>query len=406
MKYSILFICLFFFYFKVFGQSVELTEKGKIEERNQYHFADSVLDKYVYIYRRMPNMYEVKSKIDKKYGLIDSLSNEIVPCIYSQIGQYDDLMTLENNDLKGLLNFYGKFLVPVEYTKLSRIGFTNNWIVGKNNLQGVINVSNEKYSILIPIDYNSIGYEYITNTDLYHFIVRKDTTLNGHFNSKYGLFNSQGKFIVPLIYTEFSRVDMRLKLYKVSNAGKSGIIDSNNNIVIPIIFDQLNGFNSKGLTPAKKDKWGLINSKGKFIVEPTYDDMFYYQDNILRVKKNGKTGFLNAKGKLIIPCIYDNANAGYYDNVLTVLLNDKMTILDRAGNEIFPFIYNELGRFEDGFAPAKKNKYYGIIDKKGNVIIPFEYSYIEFDRNCSCFTARKNGTKTTFRVLDRKLISE
>ena len=61
------------------------------------------------------------------------------------------------------------------------------------------------------------------------------------------------------------------KLFADVKNGKWGFIDSNGNVIVDYIYDNVTEFNSYGFAGIKKDgKWGSINDEGKVIIEPTY----------------------------------------------------------------------------------------------------------------------------------------
>lgn len=387
--------------FSQYVGQVEPNEESIIAMKEHYHFSDDISKKYLFIRFRKPGLYEVKSISSNKYGFIDSSGQEIIPCLYDDVSTNDGLIKVISNSLKGLYSYNGEQLLPVEFTDLTRTGNSNNYIVQKSNLWGVMSPLSKINKTVIPIKYNQLyclnDYVY-EHGDCNRFLIRID--------SLYGMIDSNEKPIIPPVYTALTA--SRSGIYQVRKNGKYGYIDSVNNTIVPIIFDEIQPLNVKGLTPAKKEKWGLINRKGKFVIAPQYDDMFTYQGTVIRVRKNGKTGFLDVKGKEFIACIYDDANAYYRDDVLTVNLNGKLGILNRSGKPLTDFVYDKMSKFNYQHAIVKKGNYFGIINNKGVEVLACEYDKIAYPvRNNERFiTASKNNIATNYMIdSDNKFIS-
>ena len=61
------------------------------------------------------------------------------------------------------------------------------------------------------------------------------------------------------------------KIFSDVKDGKWGFVDSNGNVIVDYIYDEVTEQNSYGFAGIKKDgKWGSINEDGQVIIEPTY----------------------------------------------------------------------------------------------------------------------------------------
>lgn len=136
-------------------------------------------------------------------------------------------------------------------------------------------------------------------------------------NHKWGMFDyDTGAVTIPPIYdgcTVFYE-----GLAKVMQKGKWGCIRSNGEIVVPIVWDKIEGFRDGGgedydLIPIpdkraavlSKRKWGFINNQGRIIVEPQYDEVGEFGNRLCPVSKAGKWGYIDCMGNEIVPLIYD-----------------------------------------------------------------------------------------------------
>ena len=84
-------------------------------------------------------------------------------------------------------------------------------------------------------------------------------------NKEQKYFNSNGE--------EKSNKDILLqnKIFSDVKDGKWGFVDSNGNVIVDYIYDDVTETNQYGFAGVKKDgKWGSINENGQVIMEPTY----------------------------------------------------------------------------------------------------------------------------------------
>ena len=84
-------------------------------------------------------------------------------------------------------------------------------------------------------------------------------------NKEQKYFNSNGE--------EKSNKDIlsQNKIFSDVKDGKWGFVDSNGNVIVDYIYDDVTETNQYGFAGVKKDgKWGSINENGQVIMEPTY----------------------------------------------------------------------------------------------------------------------------------------
>jgi hypothetical protein len=89
----------------------------------------------------------------------------------------------------------------------------------------------------------------------------------------------------------------RLEYYLVKKNGKYGILDSNGNEIVPVIMDEVHEMiDTDGCIPLFKDgKWGLVHFYN--YVAPVYDRMVIRSEEYVEVWLNGVQGWLDIKGK-------------------------------------------------------------------------------------------------------------
>lgn len=177
---------------------------------------------------------------------------------------------------------------------------------------------------------------------------------------KYGIFNADGKQILPFMYDAV----------QVSDDGQSLVLKKGNELI------QLN---NDGKTMNVSNLKDSVVNQSRFIeITPPsskYDLALRYSNGYVKVRntKSKKGGILNPKGKEIIKCKYD----WFYLDIL-----DNGLIKGREGN-IYHLLTNkgkEIGEFDDIGSSFNNNRLlvvkddlYGYINPLGELVLPIVY---------------------------------
>ena len=224
-----------------------------------------------------------------KWGIIDRFNQEKIPLVYERItaGNSNYYNCFEQNPANG--RYY--------------------MIVQKNGKQGIIDTLNQT---IIPFDYERIfrykRYGYQDSNCV--FVVKR--------NHKFGLINWHNAVLVPLIYDSvyINRDFVTKGLVYVLSGGKTGIVDTNRNIILPpqyynarAIFtgrDSITGFQ---ISNKNGDRLGWVNNAGRMLLSPVFrnsnppefpgNGMFYTTTG------KDKVALFDKNGKLLLPFIYD-----------------------------------------------------------------------------------------------------
>jgi len=239
-------------------------------------------------------------------------------------------------------------------------------------------------------------------------------------NKRYGLFNTQGKEILPLMYDDIfagnkNGNEIRLRLdreefilnnntHKIQKNqittmpyeqvskfsedlavikinGKCGYVDRLGNVVIEAIYTIANSF-SEGLAMVALDnrKYGFIDKTGKIVIPLEYDNNYGFLNQFTLQSKNNKLGLMNASGKEITEFKYNNISTSS-NGILTVKMGEKFGLIDKTGQEITPVKYDDIRFFVDSLAVVREGDKFSLINKAGREITPVKYDYIKFDRD-------------------------
>lgn len=268
----------------------------------------------------------------------------------------------------------------------------------------------------------------VTVSDM--IIVRQIKNSNSNAeNIKYGVMNTDGTLVVPLIYDRICEFSEGLAAVYEStpyqyelpgttvivrdSINKIGFIDKTGNLVIPMIYEQIYsttmiksdddtgighikspGF-SEGLISVKKEgKWGVIDKQGNTAIPFQYDFPVIgsFHNGLASFVSGGKCGFINSSGEVVISPRYDSVD-DFSDGYAIVANNNPASqdgdylygAIDTQGNLIVPIQYDYMSRFREGMARVSDKPFgsgkYGFVNTSGNLIVPIQYTkaYSFFD---------------------------
>ncbi|MDL2239787.1 WG repeat-containing protein [Bacteroidales bacterium OttesenSCG-928-K03] len=359
----------------------------------------------------------VPAQKNGKWGYINRTSIEVIPFIYDYVNTmfFDGIAKVSFEGKVGYIDTLGNVIIPYIYDG-GGISFSDEMVAVKhNNKWGVIDKSNK---VLVPFNFDMIG----SYSEGYFKVVQK---------GKIGYIDKTGKEIIPCIYVDggdFKNGQVNVKV-KDKKADAWITLDTNNNKAsistviesddIAVDYDKIYVYNN-GLARIYKNKgkYGFINKQNELIVPMIYDEAHDFSYGFARVKQDKKWGMIDTTGNLIIPIIYDNIWDFHFE-LAKVQIGKKYGFVDKNGNEIFPVIYNYVDKFdykhfqigqngkygllntleqtitipivcnykieeirEDGYLLVKKmvkkdECKYGLSDIQGNMIVPVRYDLIE-----------------------------
>ena len=247
-------------------------------------------------------------------------------------------------------------------------------------------------------------------------------------DGKGGVINDKGEIVIEpqwdyIVHSDSFTDD---KLFIMSIENKYGVIDTNNLIIIPPIFDGIKGFANGKAKFVSKGYYGLISDAGEILIEPEwgwtwfyplYDDdkgiIYYESDGFIAGNKNGMDGWfskdgceifnplfdrtwpfndqravfmqdylfgvVNMTGTIVVDAYWDNAAEIYEEGYLAVCKNDKMGFIDVYGNIVIPIVFDmpyfiDMCNFSNGLAMIKTGELYGYINHNGEIIIDAQYT--------------------------------
>lgn len=349
----------------------------------------------------------LRVKKSGSYGVIDITGKQIIKCEYSNIesdGYFSEktkysksgfiLQVKTDNGYKyGYANYKGKVVKDAMFNDISRV----NEIDDDKNAYLMISM-NGKYSLykndkdIFKSEFEDIGYD--SSSKL--FIV--------HAQNGQGIFNIQGKNIIPVDYDSISiggeyinatkgeekivfdlngnKIDAKYVSYsKVSD--KYGIIidenynynivDKNLNKLLKDDYIYIEYFRNDLFIATKNANTGIIDAAGNVVVPIKYGTITKINGTDIlaaTLLKNNEIDLINAKGSVINGL--ENAVLENNDNYIKIYSKTNVKYYDKEGNEVS---YKKLFPNNKVYADSKNGKW-GFVDSNGNVIVDYKYEMV------------------------------
>lgn len=233
-----------------------------------------------------------------KYGVTDTLNKTVVPFNYDFIEYKNNRLIVRKNGLHGLLNTDNHLIIPIKYQFI--LPRSNNRFILWTPTS-VFGLSDANGKTILPVQYKSVSST--DNDDFY--ITKNDKSLNG-------VYNFNGENILPEIYrfytidsyNIFAVNDTQPLILNIQNSEETILLDKD------IAFVETTRHHSMGekfyQIVKKGNKFGVINASNQIIVPIIYDDVKSSQHwRYFIIKDKGKVGLINIDGVIVKDPIYD-----------------------------------------------------------------------------------------------------
>lgn len=281
--------------------------------------------------------------------------------LYLPIACIPDICVSTVSMIKNNMQIYSQnYLIALAQKSAEQNGYTNlngyyeniraiaygMYVVEKNGLYGVVNISNGEQ--VLGFKYSDIIFQ----QNVMEFFVK---ALDNDDNETVGVVNYKGESIIsPKAYDEITVLSDSLGLYVVEKDNQYGVLNRDGDVVVHCEYDSI-GFSEDDITA----------------YNISYDDNKYLLfDNTIIVKKDGLYGLYNLEGKQVLnPKFsglgYDvNKDANSLkdsENVLTIELED-IEMADGTTQSLKGIVIQETGA---------EGVFYGIYDAiRERILVP------------------------------------
>ena len=290
---------------------------------------------------------------------------------------------IKSNGKYGILDYFGKIIVPCEFDKIASDSRGDFFVVSKKidgKLKDGLFKTNK--GLITPCIYERIFYKYNGN-DLFH--VKNDGWKDGYINE-------EGQEVIPCVHEKCisTKYNLYIGYLERGNTEIARLYDKEGNPVNNINLKYISFFHEGYATAEDFDgNRYLIDSLGVFhsgIFDNIGDigRIESYSDGLVYCQKRGDYGIVNLNGKVLIP-FDDNRYAYDYNEDVhvpevsdgwAVLQNrDSITIADKNGNT-YTCSEKEFHKPVGHFLPFVKNNKMGLYDQTGTVRLAFEFNDI------------------------------
>jgi len=309
---------------------------------------------------------------DGEYGFIDETGNEVIPCMYGAVFNFNNGLARVISDDKWL--FIDKCANVILEHKCEYVSdFYEDLARIESGLWGYIDKTG---TIVIPCKYDRCS---VFNNGIAAVRTSYNCKVDDSGNELIEDKASNKKDIWSLSDSEQMEILDSILNIKYQKRYKWRFIDGKGNNVtqdIDIDYDSVTPLNNiLWLVRCSRGNLGIVDSTWKEILPCVYDEIYSLQDGLVEVRLNDKYGLFDKCGSEVLPIIYDSVYR-VQDGLIKVKLNEKYGLVDKCGNEVLPIIYDNVHRIQDGLIKVKLNEKYGLVNKCGNEVLPIVYNSI------------------------------
>lgn len=334
---------------------------------------------------------------DNKFGVIDTLNNIILPIKFDYIFTNNNLLVARIKSTNKLYDFQGIQISNLEFTDIS------NFIENK----AIITFQNKSTSIIDSLgnivlrSIKNYSFEKVLNDDLY--------LIKNNLNTKEGVINSKGEFIINCKYVEINQVK---SFFIAKSNGKKGFISLTDSIVKPFIYDEIYfsyiddavSFGDNNLQDnyiVQKDKlYGVINPNIENDIIPLgYKNISTLFNKYFIVHNTeNKNGLFTDNGEKVLPEIFrfytiDGYKIFAIKDTQPLILNiqnpEETIFLDKDIAFVKTARHHSMG--EQFYQIVKKENKFGVINASNQVIVPLVYDEVKSSQHWRYFIIRDKG---------------
>ncbi|MGG3281020.1 WG repeat-containing protein [Paenibacillus solani] len=230
---------------------------------------------------------------------------------------------------------------------------------------------------------------------------------------KFGFINSNGEVIVEPIYenlvypglasTTYYIVDHTNNKQVYYNSAGNKLFECLKNKCGPL-YEGRALFMDESRTPdgTRVTRYGYLNEQGEVAIKPIYHKAFNFSEGLARVNQGKASGFINTKGELVIPYRYSETfDFSEGKAVVKLSAKGKYGYIDTSGKMVISPQFDYAKQFSEDTAVVSVNGKYGYINSKGDYLLkpqftnaqPFSEGLAFVERNGASFYINKKGEK-------------
>ena len=299
---------------------------------------------------------------DNKWGVIDSLGNNVIDPSYAEM-----------------------IIIPDSKTGVFICTYDVNYETGDYKTK-VLNEKNEQ----IFTKYDKV--EALNNIDKNENLIYEKQILKVEKDGKYGLIDMAGKEVLPAEYEEIVAISKIENAYKIKKDNKYGIANNEGKIAIEPQYADIDilGKDNKSGFIVKNDsgKYGIVDYSNTQILEVKYDGIEkVYGNDLYVVTENENQKVVNKEGTDVLTTGFDSIKQilSNQENAVIFVKSNKCGVMNTSGETLIEADYDSLEETKTGIFIAKQGEKYGIINIEKEEKIPFEYTSIVYNSKADIY---------------------
>ncbi len=152
-----------------------------------------------------------------------------------------------------------------------------------------------------------------------------------------------------------------------------------------------------------RHKWGFIDTDGQVLVEPIYDELKDYVSGRCAANLGGRWGYLDEKGDMVIDAVYKQAYDFSKDGYSLVQDFDNIWFLiEKQGEVISEIPYSNISKIEYGYLVVSNGGLKTILNVKGEEIVKPSFSSVSLISD-KYFIGKQNSLSAVFDYSGSKI---
>lgn len=273
-----------------------------------------------------------------------------------------------------------------------------------------------------------------------YWLVKKD--------GRWGLLRHRDTLAIPTAYATIEPAAGKdyLKIKRSPDDAGWGLIDWNNQPVLPCEFENIHAYHSNFIAVKKPGVyWGAVNDRGDKLIEAAWRDIIYlnesyvflrppedkspkilwhvrnkapvslpsdiedigpFDENLLRYYKQGLCGLIDSGFRVKVPALYDSITPSGSPDILRVRNARRWGVYSLSQKkEALRCVYTRLGYFQDSLAYVQTELGIGMINVLLEPVLPPMFADIQrIEDTLKCITG--DGRLSRYVVQGSKLVPE
>ncbi len=219
-----------------------------------------------------------------------------------------------------------------------------------------------------------------------------DLSTEGIYQVYYSVVNNSGligRKSIRVHVIENEVFDLTTEFFIVSRFGKEGIIDTDNNIIFPINFDNIQYMKNDVIKIEYDDMYFYYNFTDNVYFTSQYEIVKPFSNSVALAKDIfGNYGYVDTLGNKVLDFLYDEAYS-FSNDMAIVSHNNTFGIIDTTGTFLVDNIYDTLKPLGNGLYKGSKLDLEEILTIDGTEL--FEANHIFYEKEKPLYQFEMNG---------------